>query len=88
MLALNQSATSLAHADKLNTEEALRAIEATLSEVHDWYMGLPTTFKYVFSDGGASALLRVIDSGIKAQQHNMERMLRGEWSKNDKPQDP
>jgi AbiU2 len=72
-LALNQSPTLLPDVYKKQIEESLHAIEAVLSEVHERYMGLRTTFKHVFIDGGASALLRVIDHGIKAQQNSRER---------------
>ncbi len=82
-LALNESPTPLPDVDKQKTEEALSAIEAVLSEVHEWYMDSATTFKFVFNDGGAYALLRVIDDGLK---HSGERLCRGIWSEDDMPQ--
>ncbi len=46
-------------------------------------MDSATTFKFVFNDGGAYALLRVIDDGLK---HSGERLRRGIWSEDDMPQ--
>jgi hypothetical protein len=82
-LALNESPTPLPDVDKQKTEEALSAIEAVLSEVHERYTDSATTFKFVFNDGGAYALLRVIDDGLK---HSGERLRRGIWSEDDMPQ--
>jgi len=87
MLSLNQSVTPLSDAHKQNTEEALSAIEAVLSAVHEWYTGSPTTFKFVFTNGGAAALLRVLDNGLKAQRRSREHLLRCQWPEKDKPQD-
>jgi HEPN superfamily AbiU2-like protein len=66
-LALNESPTPLPDVDKQKTEEALSAIEAVLSEVHERYMDSAMTFKFVFNDGGANALLRVIDDGLSVR---------------------
>lgn len=82
-LALNEPTTQLAEANRAKVNSALKAISDVLNAIQGHYLDAFTPFDFASSHSGAVTLLHVINSGLKANQEREDRMLKGEYSKDD-----
>jgi len=78
-LAIREPAKPLAEASRRQVNEALAAIAKVLNVIDARFRGSGTYFKVGYGPGGAASLLYVIESGLKANEQDEERLAQGEF---------
>jgi hypothetical protein len=76
-VALEQSATELAMANRKRIKDAMAAIAAVLNAVSGHYLKSETRFDVTGTRGGSVPLLYVLHAGLKAQDERAERLKKG-----------
>jgi hypothetical protein len=58
----------------LQMTESLQALSNVLNEIETFYMGSPTAFAHVHTEGNAVSLLYVLYDGLRAQAARVDRI--------------
>jgi hypothetical protein len=75
-----QNAKPLEHATRRQLETVIERIQSIYNKIAFKYLGTTTYFKFVRSNQGGIALLRVIEGGIRFDKEAYEKKLRGDWT--------
>ena len=83
LLALDRGVEPLAAASRLSVREALAALSAVFQPLHQLYLDGNISFDIHGGVGDAADLIRVLDSGRRADHAREERIRTGAWTQED-----
>ncbi len=85
-LALEEGRNQLEPATRREISAAIAALGAVLDAISRRFLGSPNNFERVIPPlGNAEYLLQVLDRGVRAKDHRLERIRSGEYRDEDEP---